>query len=142
MTTLKEYKHKGYTVTIKGEFKNSYGRKYKGLWYNGGIEPTLIITDPLGVTVRHKNIYDLELFDSRLDYPHVAKYRVVEHFFFRKKDKLITIKEDLERLLKELTDLANKTIDNIIQKAKTKQYEKYITDGLPDSLDEISGVIR
>lgn len=137
MTILKDYSYKEYKVSIKGEFKKHYSIKFNEEWLDGGVETTLFIFDNKDNLKRH--ISFIQMSDRLLCEADnfVAKNRFIGQRLFRKPKGIITIQEDLDRVLNEWTEIANKIIDNIVKEKEDELYEKLITDGLPNSLNDL-----
>jgi len=145
MKLLKSFQHQGYKINIYGEYKEESVKSVTldGKVYSGQINTKYaIFHEDKCVSSKTFNDHDYILhmlsYDSRIPYENIALYRVeTTGFLFWKKKRLITIKEDLERIIDNITCRTKERVDTIIFHKNREQREKEITDGLMDSLDNI-----
>jgi len=137
----KEY-YKGHTIEIYGEYsEESYNIvTIDEKEYGGCVYTKYIIHKPKGTKKEVKfdmNKVFMEYHPERVR-KYIASNKVgVEGKIFRKKKRHITLKEDLQRIIKDHVFNCKATIDGWLLDAEQKEREQNITNGLIDSLDNI-----
>lgn len=139
---LKEVRYKGYIGIIYGIYdkrKATKGVKFKidGKWnyYNNVVFLPYIVSDPSGKTVRELTYQDIREYHYE---NHEASFDVIKTgTWFNRQIFLKHISQDLEEKLLYIEKKIKASIDYEIEDTQYDQLMQEVTDGLPDSLNEI-----
>lgn len=145
MKLLKIEQYQDYTIEIYGRYSESayQGVTVDGVFHGGSVSTMYKIKSIGGLEVRQRTFLNENYCAWGCDENEglkkfVAVNRIVkEGKIFRKTTRHITLKEDLERVIKDLILCCTNYIDRMISNQERLKRENEITNGLMDSLDSL-----